>query len=167
MTLEPNHMAIAKAENTNVLIYLGRLFNDPVLKIFAPLVAVISMTGACLSSFFGAKESVIGLIEQKLHQHKLQSNKLNYIAIALILIPCYILCILDTSILNLMSLLVGPVVALLLFIFPIYAVYTIPNLKKYHVTTFDKLKNYYVLLIGIIAFSAILYSFKYLLSYAS
>ena len=165
MCVDPQNMAIAKETNTNILVYMSNYFNDPILRIVNPLIAITAMTGACFSSFFGVKESVIGLIEQKLHQHKLSSKKLDYLAIALILIPCYIVCIYDTSILGLMSQLSGPIIALLLFVFPVYAVYNMPKLYKYNVTLKDKLGNYYVLLIGLVSCSAILYSLKDLLGY--
>ncbi len=165
MCMDPLNMAIAKENNSNILVYMGNYFNDPILRIINPIIAMIAMTGACFSSFFGVKESVIGLIEQKLHRHKLSSKRLDYIAIALILIPCYIVCIYDTSILGLMSKLSGPIIALLLFVFPVYAVYGMPKLHKYNKTLKDKIGNYYVLIIGLISCSAILYSFKDLLNY--
>ena len=165
MCLSPDNMAVAKQTNTNILVYMGNYFNDPILKVVNPMIAIIAMTGACFSSFFGVKESVIGLIEQKLHRHKLASKRLDHIAIALILIPCYIVCVCDTSILGLMSKLSGPIIALLLFVFPVYAVYKMPKLYKYNKTMQDKLGNYYVLIVGLISCSAILYSFKDFLYY--
>ncbi|MBP9722610.1 MAG: hypothetical protein KBD64_05565 [Gammaproteobacteria bacterium] len=165
MAVDPNNMTIAKAANANILVYMSTLFDDPILRIVNPLIAMTAMTGACFSSFFGAKESVIGLIEQSLHVHKVSSKKLDYLATAIILIPCYIFAVLNTSILAIMSALSGPIIALLLFIFPIYAIYHIPKLEKHHITPWDRFNNFYVLTIGLISFSAILYSFKYLIFY--
>lgn len=162
LTVDQNHMLAAKDQNMNILVYIGKLFDDPILRTFSPIVATIAMTGAFLGTFFGAKESVIGLIEQKLHQHKLKSKLLDKLAIALIIIPSYFMCIIDTNILNVISILCGPVIALLLFIFPIYAIYSIPSLKRYRTSIKDKLCHGFVLIVGLVSCSAILYSFKYL-----
>lgn len=162
LCVDPNGMEFAKANNMNILIYMSGKFNDPILRYVNPLIAIIAMTGAFCGTFFGAKESIIGLIEQKTHKHKLKSKRLDHIAIAILIIPAYILAILDVKILSLISLLCGPVISLLLFIFPIYSIYKIPELRKYHRTIFDKISNYFVLISGIVGFSAILYSFDLL-----
>lgn len=165
MTIDPENMAIAKETNTNILVYMANYFNDPWLRIINPIIAITAMAGACFSSFFGAKEAVIGVIEQWLNIHKAHSKKLDYAAVALLLIPCYIFSVLNTSILSLMGALSGPIIALLLFVFPVYAIYHIKQLEKYHITGLDRFNNFYVLSVGLISFSAILYSFKYLLYY--
>jgi len=168
LSLDPENMARAKKANMNILVYMGNHFNDPILTIINPIIAVIAMTGAFLSNFFGAKESVIGLMEQKLHAHKVKSKRLKHLehlAIALIIIPSYIVSVVDTNILNLMGIISGPMLATLLFIFPIYAFYNIKKLNKYHQSKTDKMGNYFTLVAGIIGFSAMLYpALKYYLS---
>lgn len=163
LSVNQEQMYEAKNNNMNILVYMGELFDDPILHIVSPLIALVAMTGAFLGTFFGAKESVIGLIEQKMHIHKIRSQRLNKIATALIFIPSYIFCILDTNILNIISILCGPVIALLLFIFPVYAIYTISKLAEYKQTKMQRLGHYFIVTTGIVSFSAILYSFKYLL----
>lgn len=162
LTVDQDHMLIAKNQNMNILVYIGKVFDDPILRTVSPIIATIAMTGAFLGNFFGAKESVIGLIEQKLHKYQLTSYVLDKIAISLIIIPSYIMCIIDTNILNVMSILCGPVIAVLLFIFPVYAIYNLPNLAQYKATVKDKYCHVFILIIGLISCSAILYSFKYL-----
>lgn len=167
LSLDPDNMAAARNANMNILVYMGNHFNDPILTIINPIIAVIAMSGAFLSNFFGAKESVIGLIEQKLHVHKVKSKKLKHlehIAIAAIIIPSYIVSVVDTNILNLMGIISGPMLATLLFIFPIYAFYKIKKLNKYNQTKIDKVGNYFTLIAGIVGFSAMLYpAIKYYL----
>jgi serine transporter len=160
LSVKPEQMLEAKQLNMNILVYMSRLFHDPILHTISPLIAIIAMSGAFLGSFFGAKESIVGILEQYLSKNKMINKNIESVALAAIFIPCYIFCIFDTNILNIMSVLSGPIIALLLFVFPVYAVYQIPALAKYKT---DKLNNYFVLLIGLISCSAILYSFRYLI----
>jgi serine transporter len=158
LSTTPEELELAKTANMNILTYMGHAYNDRLLLYINPVVAIIAMGGCFLGVFFGARESIIGLIEQKLHQHKITSNKLNYIAIAILFIPAYILAILDAKILSLMSLIIGPIIAGLLFIFPMYATYKIPELKNYTKRKQDKFINYYIMAWGVIGCSAIVYS---------
>lgn len=165
LAVNQEQMVLAKQQNKNILVFMGDLFDDPILHMVSPIVALIAMTGAFLGSFFGAREAVIGLIEQKLHSHKIKSKKLNKIAMAIVFIPCYLFSIFDTNILNFMGMICGPVIAVLLFIFPVFAIYQIDSLSRYRKTWKDKINHIFIVIMGLIACSAILYSFKYLLKF--
>lgn len=165
LSVSPTDMELAKKENMNILVLMSTLFNDPLLHYINPLIAVIAMTGAFLGTFFGAREAVIGIIEQKMAIHKVHSRKLDRIAMAFIFVPAYIFCVLDTNILKVISILSGPTTALLLFLFPVYAFYKIDALNRFTIGYFNKFINYFTIIIGLMSFSAILYSFKYLFEY--
>ena len=162
LSVPPEQMKIAKENNLNILVHMGNIFDDPILYVVSSLIAIIAMSGAFLGCFFGVKESIIGLIEQKLHKHKLSIQAYNRLALLLIFGPSYLFCILDTNILTFMSVLSGPIIACLLFLFPVYAMYKIPAMAKYRVGLQNKVNNYFIIAVGIISCSAILYSFKYL-----
>lgn len=162
LCVTPDQMLQAKQKNMNILIYMGYIFDDQILRTVSPIIAMIAMSGAFLGTFFGAKESVIGLLEQKLHKHKLHSKKLDRLAIAIIFIPSYIFCLLDTNVLDIISVICGPIIAMLLFVFPVYAIYKIPELSVFRESLKDKLSLSFILCMGLISCSAILYSFKYL-----
>lgn len=60
----------------------------------------------------------------------------------------------NPSILGMMEALSGPVIAMILFIMPMMAVYKIESLKDFR----GKLSTYFVLVTGIVAVSALIFS---------
>ena len=68
-------------------------------------------------------------------------------------ITCWIVATINPSILGMIESLGGPAIAIILFLMPMYAIATVPALKKYR----HPLSNAFVSVIGLIAISAILY----------
>ena len=60
---------------------------------------------------------------------------------------------LNPSVLSLIESLVGPVMALVLFIVPMWAIHKVPALAPYR----GKLSNIFVVISGVAAFSAVVY----------
>lgn len=60
----------------------------------------------------------------------------------------------NPSILGMMEALSGPVIAMILFIMPMVAVFTVPAMSKYR----SKASTYFVLAAGIVAVSALVFS---------
>jgi serine transporter len=61
----------------------------------------------------------------------------------------------NPSILGMIETLGGPIIACLLFLMPMYAIRRVPALRQYS----GQVSNVFVVLIGLIALSAIIYSF--------
>lgn len=60
----------------------------------------------------------------------------------------------NPSILGMIETLGGPVIAMILFLMPMYAIHKIPAMRQYN----GKISNIFVVIIGLIAISAIFYS---------
>jgi serine transporter len=71
------------------------------------------------------------------------------------LVVCWLVATLNPSILGMIETLGGPVIAALLFIMPMYAVRKVPAMRRYA----GKPSNVFVVVIGLISISALVYSF--------
>jgi serine transporter len=70
------------------------------------------------------------------------------------LVVCWLVATLNPSILGMIETLGGPVIAALLFLMPMYAVRKVPAMRRYA----GKLSNVFVVVIGLISISALVYS---------
>jgi serine transporter len=59
----------------------------------------------------------------------------------------------NPSILGIIEMLGGPIIAILLFLLPMYAIARVPSMARYR----GALSNYFVWIIGIVALAAIVY----------
>jgi len=159
LSLSPLDMHIAKQQNVSVLTYMATAFHDPVLGVINPIIAIIAMLGAFFGTYFGCRESIRGLIKENIvdydHNHPPTEKKVNY-AVNLFLFVCtFTIAIANTSILNIISVFCGPLIASMLFLFPMYAIYTLPELKELR---HNKKINAFLTVIGLITLSAVFYS---------
>jgi len=70
------------------------------------------------------------------------------------LISTWIVATLNPSILGIIETLSGPVIAILLYLMPMYAIHKIPAMRQYSGYT----SNIFVVIMGLMAISAILYN---------
>jgi serine transporter len=70
------------------------------------------------------------------------------------ILSCWAVATFNPSILGMIETLGGPVIACLLFLMPMYAIRRVPALRQYS----GQVSNVFVVLIGLIALSAIIYS---------
>ncbi|MNM76736.1 Serine transporter [compost metagenome] len=86
---------------------------------------------------------------------QLPAKRLEQLTALFMVLTCWAVATLNPSILGMIENLGGPIIACLLFLMPMYAIHKVPSLRKYS----GKLSNVFVVLIGLITLSAILYSF--------
>lgn len=151
LALSPEQLAEAKAQNVSVLSYLANATNNPFIATFGPLVAFIAITSSFLGHFLGARESLNGLITK---HARFSNNSADKITIVLLFVSIWIAAVINPSILGMMETLSGPVIAMILFIMPVYAIYKIDALRQYR----HKLSTWFTLLSGLLAVSALLFS---------
>ncbi|MGL6026431.1 MAG: amino acid permease, partial [Vibrio sp.] len=151
LALSPQALQQAKAQNVSVLTYLANVTDNPFIATLGPLVAFIAITSSFLGHFLGARESLSGLLTKNC---RVSLRLAERITIAFLFITIWIAAIINPSILGMMEALSGPVIAMILFIMPMIAVFKVPALRQYqkHISTL------FVLLIGLLAVSALLYS---------
>ncbi|ACA87420.1 serine/threonine transporter [Shewanella woodyi] len=156
LSLSPANLAEAKAQNVSILTYLANHFNTPIIAYAAPIVAIIAITKSFFGHYIGASEGFNGLIIKSARSRKkeISSVTLNRFTTAFMLLTTWAVATINPNILGMIESLGGPIIALLLFIMPMYAIKKVPAMKQYS----GQLSNFFVVIIGLISISAIFYS---------
>ena len=154
-SLSPADLAAAKAQNISILSYLANHFRNPAIEWVAPLIAIVAISKSFLGHYLGAKEGFNGLVIKQLRQNgkSIETAKLDRFTAVFMIITTWAVATFNPSILGMIETLGGPVIAMLLFLMPMYAIAKVPAMKKYS----GAASNIFVVLIGLIAISAIFY----------
>ncbi len=155
LSLSPADLAAAKTENISILSYLANHFNVSVIAWVAPIIAFLAIFKSFLGHYLGAREGLNGIMIKQLRQSgkTWQLQRLNNITALFIIFTTWAVATLNPSILGMIETLCGPIIALLLFIMPTYAVYKVPTLRQH----LKEKSTLFTLLIGFTALSAIIY----------
>lgn len=155
LSLSPMDLLQAKQQNISILSYLANHFQNPVIEWVAPMIAMVAISKSFLGHYLGAKEGMNGLMAKELRQRgkPVDNAKLDRYTAVFMILTCWAVATFNPSILGMIESLGGPVIALLLFLMPMYAIKKIPAMQKYA----GKPSNIFVVLIGLIAISAIFY----------
>ncbi|WP_440091930.1 aromatic amino acid transport family protein [Pseudomonas syringae] len=152
LTLSPAQLAEAKAQNISILSYLANHFNNPTIAFVAPLIAFVAISKSFLGHYIGASEGLKGLVLKS--GRRPAAKALDRMTAAFMLVVCWIVATLDPSILGMIENLGGPVISVLLFLMPMYAIYKVPSMRKYA----GAWSNYFVIAAGLVAISALIFS---------
>lgn len=154
-SLSPHDLLLAKQQNISILSYLANHFHTPIITYVAPIIAFIAISKSFLGHYIGASEGLHGLLSKSI-QTKFQPITHQTITIAVeafMVMTCWIIATINPSILGMIESLGGPAIAIILFLMPMYAIATVPALKKYR----HWLNNTFITITGVIAISAIFY----------
>lgn len=154
-SLSPHDLALAKQQNISILSYLANHFNTPLMACLAPIIAFIAISKSFLGHYLGASEGLHGLLTKfNSRRNKTLSPKFcNMFVELFIVVSCWITATLNPNILTMIETLAGPIIAVILFLMPMYAIIRVPAMKPYQ----RPLSNAFVALAGLIALSAILF----------
>ena len=155
-SLSPADLAEAKAQNISILSYLANHFNAPVIEWMAPIIAIVAITKSFLGHYLGAREGFNGMVVKSLRGKgkSIEISKLNKFTALFMLVTCWLIATLNPSILGMIEPLGGPVIAVILFLMPMYAINKVPAMRKYS----GHISNAFVVVMGLVAISAIFYS---------
>ncbi|WP_075181603.1 HAAAP family serine/threonine permease [Pantoea sp. 1.19] len=156
LSLSPADLAAAKAQNISILSYLANHFATPLLAWLAPIIAIVAITKSFLGHYLGAREGFNGLVIKSLRSRgkTLPAARLNRLTALFMLLSSWLVATLNPSILGMIETLGGPVIAILLFLMPMYAIHKVPAMRRYR----GALSNAFVTVAGLIALSGILFS---------
>ncbi|WP_300001750.1 HAAAP family serine/threonine permease [uncultured Cedecea sp.] len=156
LSLSPADLAEAKAQNISILSYLANHFQAPLIAWMAPIIAIIAITKSFLGHYLGAREGFNGMVIKSLRSKgkTIELNKLNKLTALFMLVTCWAVATLNPSILGMIETLGGPVIAMILFLMPMYAINKVPAMRKYS----GHISNVFVVIMGLIAISAIAYT---------
>jgi serine transporter len=155
LSLSPQDLILAKQQNISILSYLANHFQTPLLSIVAPLIAFIAISKSFLGHYLGAREGLYSLIVKSLHNRNknIASQKLNSLIEVIMIVTCWVVATLNPNILKMIETLGGPIIALILFLMPMYAIAKVPAMKKY----LHPISNIFITIMGLIALSATIY----------
>lgn len=156
LCLSSTDLAQAKQQNISILSFLANHFQTPMIAYVAPFIAFIAISKSFLGHYLGASEGIHGLMLKYLRasRKEVSDKYLYYIIDIFMILTCWLIATLNPSILGIIETLIGPVIATILFIMPMYAIARIPAMQKYRGA---KLSNLFITMIGLVAISAILY----------
>lgn len=158
LTLTPAELALAKEQNISILSFLANKFDNPYISYLGPLVAFLAITSSFFGHYMGAREGLEGLfIKLKRDSGSdvaINHKKLNLYSALFFLITLWVVAIINPSILGLIESLGGPIIAMILFIMPMYAIRKVPAMKRFQ----GKFSNIFVVVMGLIAISNIIYN---------
>ncbi len=156
LSLSPVDLASAKEQNISILSYLANHFNAPLIAWMAPIIAIIAITKSFLGHYLGAREGFNGMVIKSLRSRgkTIEVSRLNKMTAVFMLVTTWIVATLNPSILGMIETLGGPIIAMILFLMPMYAIQKVPAMRKYS----GHVSNVFVIIMGLIAISAIFYS---------
>ena len=156
LALSPADLAAAKAQNISILSYLANHFQTPVIAYAAPLIALVAITKSFLGHYIGASEGFQGLIVKSLRgrNRSMSAKWLERSTAIFMVLTCWAVATFNPSILGMIETMGGPIIACLLFLMPMYAIRRVPSLRQYS----GQVSNVFVVVIGLIALSAIVFS---------
>lgn len=156
LTLTPEELALAKSQNISILSFLANKFDNPYISYIAPLIAFLAITSSFFGHYLGAREGLCGLINKMNRdagKADINPKKMTYATALFFLISLWIVATINPSILGLIESLGGPIIAMILFIMPMYAVRKIPAMQRFRGAP----SNIFVTIMGAVAISAIIY----------
>ncbi|AFJ42585.1 aromatic amino acid transport family protein [Francisella orientalis] len=152
LTLSPDDLIAAKEENVSILSYLASHFDDYSLDYIAPLVAIVAMSKSFFGHYLGSKEGIDGII-CKISKNSISQKTIKPITLSIVFLSCWLVAYLNPNILDMISSIGGLILAVILFIMPIYSIYKIKYLKQYK----NLLADSFILFVGIVALSSAIY----------
>ncbi|ASQ46030.1 serine/threonine transporter [Legionella clemsonensis] len=154
-SLSPQDLALAKQQNISILSYLANHFHTPMMAYIAPFIAFVAISKSFLGHYLGASEGLQGLIIKGFANrgNDLNPKKIQYFIEGFMIITCWVVATLNPSILGMIETLGGPIIAVILFLMPMYAIAKVPAMKKFR----NSVVSIFISFIGLIAISAILY----------
>ncbi|CAM3733859.1 HAAAP family serine/threonine permease [Rouxiella silvae] len=155
-SLSPADLMEAKQQNISILSYLANHFQTPIIAYIAPVIAFIAITKSFLGHYLGAREGFNGLVTKSLRSRgkTISLVKMNRVTAVFMLLTTWAIATWNPSILGMIETLGGPIIAMLLFLMPMYAIRKVPAMRKYG----GHISNVFVVLVGLVAMSAIVYS---------
>lgn len=156
LSLGAEGLAAARAQNLPILSYLANVYEQPFISYLGPVVAIAAIASSYFGHYLGTSEGAVGIVRAWAPQaYKNWGEKKTYAIVgAFIFITAWIVAILNPSILGLIETLSGPVIAAILYLMPMIAIYKVPALKKFR----GQATNIFVIIVGVLAIAALFFN---------
>ena len=155
LSLSPAQLAEAKAQNLPILSYLANVHSSGFVSYFGPIIAVIAIVSSFFGHYMGATEGMKGIITKQLRSgnREVADSKIDKFILGFMFLTIWGVAIINPSILGMIEALGGPIIAAILYLMPMYAVYKVPALKAYR----GRISNIFVIIAGLLAMTAIVF----------
>ncbi len=128
LSLSPEQLAEAEAQNISVLSYLANVHESPLISILGPMIAFAAITSSYFGHFLGAHEGMVGLAKSRT---EMPVKKIEKVSLGFIVLTTWIVAIINPSILGMIEDIGAPMIAAILFIMPVFAMHKVPAMAKY------------------------------------
>ncbi|ELU7403900.1 Serine transporter [Campylobacter jejuni subsp. doylei] len=158
LSLSPTELNEARVQNIPVLSYFANKLDNPFISYSGPLVAFLAISSSFFGHYFGAREGACGIVRKCCKLVGNENPDLKIIAICTTLVMYIIMLItayINPSILGFIESLGGPIIAAILFLMPIIAIYTVSKMKKFQ----NKALDAFVFITGVLTIVTVIYTF--------
>lgn len=133
LTLSPEQLLDAKAANLSVMSYFAETSENPVFGWLAQIVAIVAISSSFFGHYMGTREGLRGIIVNRAKREGGEINlaKVDKFIIAFITLTVWGVAYANVSVMGMIESLVAPILALILFIMPVFAIKRVPAMKKY------------------------------------
>ncbi|MCR5537146.1 MAG: HAAAP family serine/threonine permease [Succinivibrio sp.] len=155
LTLNTEELAQARAQNINILSFLANELQEPLIAIAGPVIAFLAISTSFFGHYLGAREGLNGLIVKLSKKGTpMVDNRRTTLITLFFFVSLWFVATVNPSILSLIETLSGPVIAMILFIMPMYAVATIPAMRRYA----KQKSNIFVTVMGLLTIASLILS---------
>lgn len=158
LSLTHENMQEAKQQNISVLSYLANHLDDQLIAYLGPIITFIAVTKSFLGHYLGASEGFSGIVCSVL-QHILgkdiPTRRITKWTAIFMFLTNWSIATINPSILSIIETFGGPIIAILLFLMPMYAITRVPAMARYRGLT----SNYFVWITGLLTLTATIYKF--------
>nr|WP_243637434.1 aromatic amino acid transport family protein [Parashewanella curva] len=152
LSLSPQQLAEAKAQNISVLSYLANVHQSPMISLLGPLVAFAAITSSYFGHFLGAQEGLVGLVKSR---SNLPVTVVEKASLGFIVVTTWIVAIINPSILGMIETMGAPMIAAILFLMPVFAMNKVPAMAKYKTSLPAQI---FTVICGLAAMTSVVYS---------
>ena len=151
LSLSPEQLANAQAQNISVLSYLANVHESPLISYMGPLVAFAAITSSYFGHFLGAHEGLVGLIKSRSGS---SVSTIEKVSLAFIVVTTWIVAVVNPSILGMIETMGAPMIAAILFLMPVFAMNKVPAMAKYKTSAPVQI---FTALCGLAAITSVIY----------
>lgn len=152
LSLTPEQLGQAQAQNISVLSYLANIHSSPMISYLGPIVAFAAITSSYFGHFLGAHEGLVGLVKSR---SNMTETKVNKVSLLFIVLTTWVISIINPSILGMIESMGAPMIAAILFIMPIYAMRKVPAMSKFKTSAFAQI---FTAICGVAAITSVIYA---------
>ncbi|HJF14604.1 MAG TPA: HAAAP family serine/threonine permease [Enteractinococcus helveticum] len=145
----------AREANLPVLSYLAQVMDAPFIEYLGPAVAIAAIGSSFFGHYLGAAEGAAGIVRSVVTAAGKEPTEktISFGVAVFIFLSTWVVAILDVGILDMIETLAGPIIAVVLYLMPMYAIHRFDALEKYR----GKASNVFTTVAGIAAVACIIY----------